>query len=197
MRGIERSHSLILDGHKGLFLPFGTGSVLVRERRHLLQALSLHHGADYMQDARSLVLPQELSPSDLSPELSRPFRGLRLWLPLKLAGVAPFRAALEEKLLLARYFYDELKRLDGFEVGPFPDLSIVTFRYRPQRGAVDDFNRELLRAVRADGRILLSSTNLDGRFTLRLAVLGLQTHRETIDLALEILQEKAEATAEK
>lgn len=194
LQGIERSDSIILDGHKGLFLPFGSGTVLVKNGQHLLQ--SHYYSANYLQDMETLASSDEISPSELSPELSRPFRGLRLWLPLKLAGVAPFRAALEEKLLLARYFYEEIQQLDGFTVGPYPDLSIVTFRYLPERGDANEFNRKLISAVQQDGRIFLSSTMLDGKFTLRLAVLGLRTHQETIDLALEVLQEKAKTIIE-
>ena len=48
------------------------------------------------------------SPADLSPELTRHFRALRLWLPLQMAGVAAFRAAQSEKLALARYFHARL-----------------------------------------------------------------------------------------
>ena len=80
---------------------------------------------------------------------------------------------------------------DGFEVGPPPDLSIVTFRYVPQSGDPDAFNRKLTDAVQRDGRIFISSTRINGKFTLRLAVLSLRTHMETVDLAVEILREKA------
>jgi len=198
LTGIERSDSLVLDPHKGLFLPFGSGAVLVRDGRHLQRAH--HYSAGYLQDADTLAPGEEISPAELSPELSRPFRGLRLWLPLKLAGVAPFRAALEEKLLLARYFYEKMKQVDGFVMGPYPDLSIVTFRYLPRSedgsGDADEFNRRLLQAVQLDGRIFLSSTTLNGRFTLRLAVLGFRTHLETIDEAVDILREKAAAVRE-
>jgi aromatic-L-amino-acid/L-tryptophan decarboxylase len=189
LRGIERSDSLVMDPHKGLFLPFGSGIALVREGRHLLHAH--HYDASYLQDQDVLASGDEVSPSDLSPELTRPSRALRLWLPLKLAGVAPFRAALEEKLLLARYFHEKMLREDRFEVGPQPDLSIVTFRYLPKRGNPDAFNRKLVDAVQRDGRIFISSTMIDGRFTLRLAVLSLRTHLETVDLAITILREKA------
>ena len=150
-----------------------------------------HYDASYLQDKDVLAASDEVSPADLSPELSRHYRALRLWLPLKLAGVAPFRAALEEKLLLARHFHERLQLEDGFEVGPPPDLSIVTFRYRPRRGNHDAFNQELINAVQRDGRVFLSSTKIDGKFTLRMAILSLRTHLETIELAIEIVREKA------
>jgi aromatic-L-amino-acid/L-tryptophan decarboxylase len=189
LRGIERSDSVVLDPHKGLFLPFGSGAVLVRAGRHLLDAH--YYDASYLQDRDTLASSDEVSPADLSPELSRPFRALRLWLPLKLTGVAPFRAALEEKLLLARHFHERMRLEDGFEVGPLPDLSIVTFRYLPKRGDPDAFNRKLINAVQRDGRVFLSSTMIDGNFTLRMAILSLRTHLETIELAIEVLREKA------
>ena len=189
LRGIERSDSMVLDPHKGLFLPFGSGVVLVREGHHLLDAH--HYDASYLQDKDVLASGDETSPADLSPELTRPTRALRLWLPLKLAGVAPFRAALEEKLLLASFFHEKMLHEDQFEVGPPPDLSIVTFRYLPRNGDPNAFNRRLIDAVLRDGRIFISSTMIDGRFTLRLAVLSLRTHLETVDLAIDILREKA------
>jgi glutamate/tyrosine decarboxylase-like PLP-dependent enzyme len=133
----------------------------------------------------------EPSPADLSPELTKHFRGLRLWLPLKLHGLAPFRAAIEEKMLLARYFHERLQEAPGFEVGPPPDLSVVTFRYRPREGDADRFNQRLVEAVQRDGRIFLSSTVLEDRFVLRLAVLSFRTHLSTIDRTIEILAEKA------
>ncbi len=189
LKGIERSDSMIIDPHKGLFLPFGTGAVLVKDGKKLRQAH--YYEASYLQDTEKLVSSDEISPAELSPELSRHFRGLRLWLPLKLIGVAPFRAALEEKLLLARYFYEKMQHIDGFELGPYPDLSIVTYRYLPKQGDVNKFNQQLIRAIQQDGRIFLSSTMIDGKFTLRLAVLGFRTHLDTIEQAIEILQEKA------
>src|SRR5215203_6016062 len=166
LRGIELADSVVMDPHKGLFLPYGLGVVLVREKNFLYD--SFYHEATYIPPARS---DDELSPCDLSPELTKHFRGLRLWLPLKLVGVAPFRAALKEKLLLAKYFYSEIKKL-GFEVGPEPDLSVVAYRYVPEEIAshtqrVNEFNQALVKRVQDDGRIFISSTELDGKVFLR------------------------------
>jgi aromatic-L-amino-acid/L-tryptophan decarboxylase len=193
LRGIERSDSVILDPHKSLFLPYGSGIVIVRDARAL--AASHHYEGAYMQDAERQS--GEISPAELSPELSKHFRALRMWLPLMLAGTRPFRAALEEKLLLARYFHEEVRAL-GFEVGPPPELSIVTYRWAPpgmSPAAVDRLNQAIVDGVRRDGRVFLSSTLLDGRFTLRMAVVGFRTHRRTIDLALRVLKEQVAAVA--
>ncbi|MGE5402512.1 MAG: pyridoxal phosphate-dependent decarboxylase family protein [Ignavibacteriales bacterium] len=186
LKGLDRSDSIIMDPHKGLFIPYGSGAVLIKDKQKLLE--SHHYQANYMQDA--LNSTDELAPADLSPELSKHFRGLRLWLPLKLLGVNTFRDALEEKIQLARYFYSKLGEMEGFELGPFPDLSVVTFRYIPSSGDVNEFNSRLVSLIQSDGRLFLSSTMLDGKFTIRLAVLSFRTHLDTINEMLEIIREK-------
>jgi aromatic-L-amino-acid/L-tryptophan decarboxylase len=148
LKGMELSDSIVMDPHKGLFLPYGLGAVLVKRKEHLYN--SHYYVANYMQDATKA--PEELSPAELSPELTKHFRGLRLWLPLKLHGVKPFRACLEEKLLLARYFYREVQLL-GFETGPEPELSVVIFRYVPASGDTDRFNERLVEEIHKDGRV--------------------------------------------
>lgn len=191
LRGIERSHSAVLDPHKGLFLPYGSGIAVVREAAPLLAGHT--YTGSYMQDAWTDT--GELSPADVSPELSRHFRALRMWLPLALLGTAPFTAALEEKLLLAHYAHRRIRQA-GFEVGPAPDLSIVTYRWAPAGTSLEQanaMNKAIVEGSRRDGRVFLSSTMLDGRFTLRLAVLAFRTHRRTVDLAVQVLREQAAA----
>ncbi len=185
LRGIEMSDSLVIDPHKGLFLPYGLGVVLVKDQSKL--HASHYYVANYMQDA--VAANEEPSPAELSPELTKHFRGLRLWLPLKLHGIKPFRACLEEKLLLAKYFYKEVKKL-GFETGPEPELSVVTYRFVPKYGDANEFNKRLLDEVVKDGRVFISSTMLNGKFTLRFACLAFRSHLGTVDLLLQILKER-------
>jgi len=185
LMGMATSDSIIMDPHKGLFLPYGSGALLVKDRQKLLD--THYYMPNYLQD--TLNSRDELSPADLSPELTKHFRGLRLWLPLKLLGLAPFRACLEEKIWLARYFYEKVQEI-GFEVGPYPDLSVVIYRYTPKHGDVNEFNQKLVQEIHKDGRVFISSTIIDGNITLRLAVLAFRTHLNTIDLTLKILKEK-------
>lgn len=188
MKGIEKSDSLTIDPHKGLFLPYGSGAVLVKDGQKLYD--SQHMTANYLQD--TLKATEEASPADLSPELSKHFRGLRMWLPLQLFGVKPFRAALEEKLLLARYCYREIQKIGGIEVGPEPELSVFFFRYIPESDDPNQFNKKLVDSLHKDGRVFLSSTHMDGNIYLRIAVLNFRTHLEDVDFMLSRLQEKIE-----
>jgi glutamate/tyrosine decarboxylase-like PLP-dependent enzyme len=191
LAGIERSDSVVLDPHKSLFLPYGAGIVVVRDAALLLA--THNYTGHYMQDATREAA--ELSPADVSPELSKHFRALRMWLPLMLLGTKPFEAALDEKLLLARYFHREVAAL-GFETGPPPDLSIVTYRWAPAGTSLEranQLNQLIADGVRRDGRVFISSTLIDGRYTLRAAVVAFRTHLSTIDGYLGILREQVAA----
>lgn len=184
LRGIERADSLVIDPHKGLFLPYGTGAVLLRDVQ--LLASSQHYQANYMQDARKSGLG--LSPADLSPELTRHFRGLRMFLPLKIFGIQAFRACLWEKVLLCRLFHREVAAL-GFETGPEPMLSVTRFRWVPRSGEPNHWNQRLISEIHSDGRIFLSSTTLNGEVWIRFAALSFRTKMTHVRTALQMLTE--------
>lgn len=191
LKGLERSDSLVVDPHKGLFTPLGLGVVLVRHLDPLRKAHAFQ--ADYLPSPPEDL--EELSPSETTLEFSKHARALRLWLPLQLHGTAAFRAALEEKLLLARYAHDRLRELPGVEPGPEPQLSVLAFRFRPASGDPEAFNQAVLQRLTAEGRVFLSGTRLDGTFHLRLAILAARTHRADVDEALDRLRAAAAALA--
>jgi len=180
--GIERADSLITDPHKGLFLPYGVGAVLIKDKASALQ--SNYYEANYMQDAAAEELI--LSPANLSPELTRHFRGLRVWLPLLLHGIEPFKSCLEEKLLLTKYFRIRLAEL-GFNMGPEPHLSVSYFWY-PFEQDTDQKNRQLMDAIHHDGEVFLSSSVINNRFAIRVAINSFRTKKETVDRSIEMIE---------
>lgn len=183
-KGIELADSLAVDPHKGLFLPFGLGAVLVKDKEAVFH--SHHYSATYMQDAQENA--SAIDPADVSPELTKHFRALRLWLPLQLHGIKLFVACLEEKLLLAKYFRNRLKEI-GFSVGPKPDLTVSYFWWPNDnsKNEENEFNKQLLKEIHRDGSVFLSSTMINGRFVIRMAILSFRTKLETIVRALEML----------
>jgi aromatic-L-amino-acid decarboxylase len=183
LSGLERADSITLDPHKGMFLPYGTGALLVRDvatlrRSHATEGAYL----PAMQDADAFV-----DYCQISPELSRPFRGLRLWLPLQLAGVGAFRAALDEKLDLARAAAEALRGMPGVEIVAEPELSTVAFRAvwpGLDAGETDARNRRLMDDVNRRRRVYLTGTTVNGQFLIRICVLSFRTHRDRIEQGL-------------
>ena len=181
-KGIEKADSLIIDPHKGLFLPNGVGAVLIKDSDAVLQ--SNFYTANYMPDVGTEEMLK--SPANISPELTKHFRGLRVWLPLQLHGVAPFVACLEEKLLLVHYFRIKLGEL-GFCLGPEPDLSVSYFWF-PFEEEADRKNKQLMNEIHSDGSVFLSSSTIDNRFVIRIAILAFRTKKEVIDEAILMIK---------
>jgi aromatic-L-amino-acid decarboxylase len=189
LAGIERADSIALDPHKGMFLPYGTGCLLVRDGEAMRRAHSAGH-AGYLQDLQGLASGDF---AEYSPELSRNFRGLAVWLAIKLHGLSSFREALDEKLDLARYVYDELREAPGFKVPWEPELSITAFRFLPEGGDSNHFNVRLLERINSSKRVFISSTEIDKNVILRAAILCHRTHIDRIKEAVDIFKSSAAA----
>lgn len=184
LRGIEQADSVVLDPHKGLFLPYGTGALLVRDGQALRRAHA--SSAAYLPAFQSD--PDLIDFCELSPELTKPTRGLRLWLALKLHGAAVFRQALEEKLALARWAARELATIAEIRIVAEPQLSLLAFRHEPgdvEPSRWNEHNRALLRRVNERQRVHLTGTTLDGEFAIRICVLSFRTHRDRVEACLD------------
>ncbi|MCB0274501.1 MAG: aminotransferase class V-fold PLP-dependent enzyme [Calditrichaeota bacterium] len=183
-RGIEAADSLVLDPHKTLFMPFGSGAVLVRDKNNLLASNASH--AAYMKDAAAVA---EISPADTGLELTRHNRGLRMWLPLQLYGTGVFAEALAEKRQLCRYFHQQVGQL-GLETGPEPDLSVAIFRCPDDPDNTK--TQRLMDRIHRDGRVFLSSTVIAQKLWIRCAIVSHRSHREEVDLAIAMIKEKVD-----
>jgi len=188
LSGIGESDSVTLDPHKGLFLPYGTGLFLVREAAAMRRTFS--------SDASYLPAIQHdddrVDFCEISPELSRDFRGLRVWLPIKMAGIDAFRRCLDEKLDLAQWAADRLRSIPGIRIVAEPQLSTVAFRLDPPdctAGATHALNQALLEEINRAGRTYISGTMLRGHFTLRFCVLSFRTHREHMEEAVDLVSQ--------
>lgn len=186
--GLERADSVTLDPHKGLFAHYGTGSLLVRDAETLRRA---HYvDAAYMprmQEERELV-----DFCEISPELSREARGVRVWLPMRMHGVGAYRAQLDEKIDLARYAARTLRSWPDIDLTFPPELSLLAFRVTPKGITdpveLDRIQRRVQSGVNKRQRVLITSSTVQGRVVLRLCIVSFRTHRDRIDQALEDLR---------
>ena len=123
LRGLPRADSLTLDPHKGMFLPYGTGALLVRDGAALRAA---HEAtADYLP---AVPHPEDFyDPSQHGPELSRGFPGLRVWLTVKLFGAAAFRARSPRSGRWRSTRAAASAALPGIVIDAAPELSLFAF----------------------------------------------------------------------
>jgi glutamate/tyrosine decarboxylase-like PLP-dependent enzyme len=174
MPGLELADSLVLDAHKSLYVPIAAGIVLIREGEQLERAFSVR--PEYLRDAYALG---GVSFSDRGPELTRPFRALKVWMTIKSFGFPQLAAALDRSLDLAEQAAREIDDDPGLEVVTGPWLGMVTFRSTRGVPAVD-----LVQAVERSGRGMISTTELRGETVARICVLGHRTQIEDIRAVL-------------
>ena len=173
LAGLGRCDSVALDPHKWLYVPFECGCLLAREPERLRAAFQIL--PDYLSDvaARS----GDVNFADYGEQLTRQSRALKVWLGVRTFGLAAIRAEVDRALDAAEHA-ERVARAVGLEVTAPARLGVVCFRVRPEGlddAALDALNERVNAAVNADGRYLISSTRLRGRFTLRLCALGYRT----------------------
>ncbi|MEM7678018.1 MAG: pyridoxal-dependent decarboxylase, partial [Myxococcota bacterium] len=184
-----RANSITLDPHKSLFIPYGTGALLVRDGEKLRAA---HQGAGERYSPRQDD-EARIDFCEHSPELSRSCRGLRVWLPLKLHGRSAFEACLNEKLDLARWAVERLSGLRDIEVPFLPSLTVVVFRWAPPNVSdLDALNRKVLALINERGRVHLMGIALERGFYLRMCILSYRTDRMAVDQAVREVEASIE-----
>ncbi|MEL6131162.1 MAG: aminotransferase class V-fold PLP-dependent enzyme [Cyanobacteria bacterium J06628_4] len=198
LQGIEQADSVVLDPHKSLFLPYGTGALLVKDRATLRQSFDFTGAYMPSQTEESFALEEDLL--YLSPELTRDFRGLRVWLPLMLLGAEAFRTQLDAKLDLAQQAAKQLMVIPNIQLVASPQLSILAFKLSPRDAALspmelDQLNKTFLDAINARDNILLTPFRggCDGQFALRMAILSFRTSAANLQQGLRDISDAAQA----
>lgn len=180
-KDIAESDSLAFDPHKALQLPYGTGCLIVKDAKDML--FNYHADDSYMPPVTDGIYDY----ADITPELSREYRGLRVWLPLKVLGIGPFKLNLEEKLKLADWMSEELKTNKKLIVQRNPDLSIVTFSHV----SGDEKTQELMANLNGSREIFLSSCVIDNKVAIRFCLLGHKLHFQQLEKVLKLIHEWA------
>jgi aromatic-L-amino-acid/L-tryptophan decarboxylase len=178
LRGLERADSLVLDPHKWLFQPYELGCVLVREPGLLERTFALE--GDYLRD----VTGGEVNFRDRSLQLTRGGRALKLWLSIRVFGLAAFRDAVARGIALAEHAEVLLSARPGWEVVAPAQLGIVCFR----RAGDDEEQSRIADAMGRDGFAAPSTTVLGGRAVLRLCTINPRTTFEDVERTIERME---------
>lgn len=182
--GLASADSYCFNPHKWMFTNFDCDCFWVADRRALLRSLSIL--PEYLRNA-----PTEsgdvIDYRDWHVPLGRRFRALKLWFVIRHYGVEGLRRRVREHVELAREFAAWIEADPDWEPAAPTPLNLVCFRHR----GGDEINERIMDAVNDSGRLFLTHTKLDGRFTLRLSVGQTRTERRHVETAWERLQAAA------
>lgn len=192
VRGMERADSIAFDLHKWLYMPYDVGCVLVRDPA--VHRRSFGARASYLAPLERGAAAGPYDYSTLGPELSREFRALKVWMLLKEHGVRKYARLIEQNVAQAKYLAGKVNRHAELELmAPVP-LNIVCLRYvgtggRPAAQRLDEINREILMRIQERGIAVPSSTTLNGRFAIRVAISNHRSVRDDFDVLVDAVVE--------
>ena len=181
LAGCDRADSLVVNPHKWLFTPIDCSCLYTRRPADLRAAFSLV--PDYLRTSEEDVT----NLMDYGPALGRRFRALKLWAVLRCYGREGLQSRIREHVRLAALFERWVDEEPGWELCAPRPFSVVCFR----REGTDADNERVLERVNESGEAFLSSTKLNGRTVLHLAVGNLRTTEDDVRRAWEALRREA------
>jgi aromatic-L-amino-acid/L-tryptophan decarboxylase len=197
IEGAEHADSLVINPHKWLFVPMDLSVLFCRRMNVLRRAFSLV--PEYLRSAETEDVKNFM---DYGPQLGRRFRAIKLWFVMRYFGVEGIQARIRQHLALAKEFAGWLDASEEFERLAPVHFSTVCFRATPKalrenpgltagerETALDGWNERLMEEVNRRGRVFLSHTRLNGKFTIRLAIGNIRTTIEQIKLAWQELNQ--------
>lgn len=182
VEGMQRADSLAFDLHKWMYMSYEVGCALVRDKKAHYQTFALM--PEY------LTHDEKQPPwfSDLSFELSRSFKGLKVWMSLKEHGVKKYARLIQQNVDQAQYLKKLVEETSELELlAPVP-LNIVCFRYKVENQNdeyLDKLNAKILEKQWLNGNCMISSTVIDDKYSLRACFTNHRSTRDDIDFMVK------------
>lgn len=186
-KGLERVDSFVVNPHKWLFVPIDLSILFIRKAEIIKQAFSLI--AEYLRTEEDSLVENYM---DYGIQLGRRFRSLKLWFVLRYFGVEGLQARLREHIRLGQLFAKWIKNNSSFEkLAPTP-FSTICFRAKPtgwsDENKINELNEKLMNAINSTGKVFLTHTKLNGKFTIRLCISGIRTEEKHVELAWNVIR---------
>ena len=185
--GVEAADSIVMNPHKWLGVAFDCSLYLVRDAEHLVRVMSTN--PSYLQSSGG---ESGRSLRDWGLPLGRRFRALKLWLHLRAEGAQALRARLRRDMANAQWFAAQVDAAPGWlRLAPVP-LQTVCVRHEPvgpDGDLLDAHTLAWVERVNASGRALLTPSQLDGRWMVRVSIGATGTERPHVEALWTLLQQ--------
>jgi aromatic-L-amino-acid decarboxylase len=105
-------------------------------------------------------------------------------------GVKELQDKIRYHIYLANKFANKVMANDDYELLAPVSLNLVCFRYNPgniDEDRLNEINKKILEKVNKTGKIFISHTKLDGKYTLRLVTGNTKVEERHIEEAWEVI----------
>lgn len=191
IEGIEEADSFVFNPHKWLFTNFDCSAYFIKNRKALTSTFE--------------ILPEYLKTNtdgtvndycDWGVQLGRRFRSLKLWFVLRYYGESGLQEKLRAHIRMAAWLEEQIRKTEEFEILAPRSMNLVCFRYRPKvmidENEINNLNIKLLNVINNSGKIYLSHTRLNGKFTLRMVMAQTYLEQEQVLKAWEWIRVMAD-----
>jgi aromatic-L-amino-acid decarboxylase len=194
--GIEYADTFVFNPHKWMFTNFDCSAYFVRDKGALIRTFEIL--PEYLKTKEG---EQVNNYRDWGIPLGRRFRALKLWFVLRDFGVEKLQEKIRSHLAWAQNLSGQIEASEDFELlAPVP-LATICFRYKPpgveEENLLNDLNSELLESLNKTGKIYLTHTKLNGKYTIRLVIGQTQLKEDHVIKAWELIRQIAKENLKK
>ena len=190
-KGVEKADSFVFNPHKWMFINFDCTAYFVKDPQALVNTFTIN--PDYL---KTQVDNEVKNYRDWGIPLGRRFRALKLWFVIREMGVAGIREKIRGHIAYGQWLKERIEESQEFELlAPVP-LNTVCFRFNPDPGnmreqAINKMNEEILYAVNKSGKLFITQTTLNGKYTLRIVAGGTNLKQTHVENAWSLIRDTA------
>lgn len=187
--GKEYIDSLVFNPHKWMFTNFDCTAFFIKDPELLIKTFEIL--PEYLKTrTRGLVNDYR----DWGVPLGRRFRALKLWSVIRSYGTDGLRDKIRYHISIASRLSEIISKEEDFEILAPVKLNVVCFRYLPagwQENKINEINEKLNHLLNDSGKIYLTHTVLNGRYTLRMVTGQTNVTLEHVEKAWDLIKTTA------
>jgi aromatic-L-amino-acid decarboxylase len=186
MAGAELADSFVFNPHKWLMTNFDCSAYFVKNKEALLRTFEIM--PEYLKTAHDR---QVNNYRDWGIQLGRRFRALKLWFVIRNYGVEGLQNKIRNDIELTKYAEKRLKDMN-FEILAPVNFNVICFRYfdgDTNDEKLNKLNEKMLELINKDGKVFLTHTKLNGKYTIRLVIGQTNVEKRHVDKVLNIISE--------
>ena len=126
--------------------------------------------------------------TDLGFQLSRRFNALKAWMSIKEHGVNKYARLIEQNIKQAQYLVELIEVSPDLELCAPAPLNVVNFRFlKPHltENSLNKINKHILVELQESGTAVVSSTTLQDKFVLHLAITNHRSKFQDFDFLVQ------------